>query len=90
MSLNDNDDVEVGEETQNFRIQESFRRFVKIFQMEEILYLITFSDINQSFEEANNKIHQIFDDLLERILKLTEPQDKISINIIWFGNSLNI
>ena len=63
-----------------FQIEETYRRTIDAFQIEEILYRISFNDINETFEQASNRIHEIFDALLDKILALTNSRDKISIN----------
>jgi hypothetical protein len=56
--------------------------------MEEILYIISFKDIAETFENASDRIHEIFDALLDKILTLTNNHDKISIN--FFHDNLTI
>ena len=71
-----------------FQIEETYRRTIDAFQIEEILYRISFNDINETFEQASNRIHEIFDALLDKILALTNSRDKISIN--FFHDNLAI
>jgi hypothetical protein len=70
---------ELSHVNESFEIEEIFRRTIEAFQMKDILYIISFKDIAETFENASDRI-QIFDALLDKILTLTNNHDKISIN----------
>jgi hypothetical protein len=66
---------------ESFEIEEIFRRTIEAFQMEEILYIISFKDIAETFENASDRIHEIFDALLDKILTLNFFHDNLTIPI---------
>ena len=65
----------------NFKITETSRENIDEFNLIEILYNITFSDLDQTFGEANDNIVEMFDNFLLEILKFTRPNDMINLNI---------
>jgi hypothetical protein len=76
----------------NFKIEKVSRENIDDFNLEEILYNVTFNDNDLTFNQASDEIFDMFNSLREEILSISRPNDMVNLNIFHnnFAMPINI